>query len=51
MVYLDTRDTNPEGTIRFYERLGFDVFHTETLNTDVIQQPIKNVEAPQPQLP
>lgn len=35
VVYLDTRDTNPIGTLKFYLRNGLSIFAEETLPNDV----------------
>ncbi|MCB1783066.1 MAG: GNAT family N-acetyltransferase [Alphaproteobacteria bacterium] len=36
IVYLDTRDTNHEGVLRFYAQNGVDVFYQEELSRDVV---------------
>ncbi len=36
IVYLDTRDTNHRGVIKFYARLGIDVFFQEELPNDQV---------------
>jgi hypothetical protein len=35
VIYLDTRDTNPIGTLKFYLRNGLSIFAEETLPNDV----------------
>lgn len=35
VIYLDTRDTNPIGTLKFYLRNGLSIFAEETLHNDV----------------
>ena len=40
IVYLNTRDTNHAGVINFYKVNGVDVFHTETLNSDIVRKPM-----------
>lgn len=36
MIYLDTRDTNHKGVLKFYANNGVDVFHQETLPSDLV---------------
>ncbi len=36
IVYLDTRSTNPEWVLRFWERHGFVPFHSEELPSDLV---------------
>jgi len=35
-IYLNTRDSNVVDSIHFYTKLGFEVFHTETLPDDLV---------------
>lgn len=36
MIYLDTRDTNPEGTEEFYAKMNFRAFAMEVLENDLV---------------
>ncbi len=49
IVYLNTRDTNHPKVIKFYKDLGFNVFATETLESDIAIQHQKIITPDDPE--